>query len=172
MKLLIFQFDYLLKFWDCSSAKICKSRRAWKMLSNAYFLAKFHFDTAENEPAINLPILLTLTYYAGRTSRRRARTTRTGTGRRSGPRGPAPPTRSSRPSHRCSPSGPRCTRPSSRSGTRASRCMRWAENKGYEYQWYPIPVFGLVLGCIEANFLQVNTRWKALDEIYKIYNLF
>ena len=24
------------------------------MLSNAYFLAKFHFDTAENEPAKNL----------------------------------------------------------------------------------------------------------------------
>ena len=37
------------------------------MLSNAYFLAKFRFDTAENEPAKNLqnlpilPILLTLT---------------------------------------------------------------------------------------------------------------
>ena len=36
------------------------------MLSNAYFLAKFRFDTAENEPAKklqNLPILLTLTYF-------------------------------------------------------------------------------------------------------------
>ena len=36
------------------------------MLSNAYFLAKFRFDTAENEPAKklqNLPILLTLTLY-------------------------------------------------------------------------------------------------------------
>ena len=37
------------------------------MLSNAYFLAKFRFDTAENEPAKNLqkllifPILLSLT---------------------------------------------------------------------------------------------------------------
>ena len=33
------------------------------MLSNAYFLAKFRFDTAEKEPAKNLlifPILLTL----------------------------------------------------------------------------------------------------------------
>ena len=29
---------------------------------------------------------------------------------------------------------------------------RWAENKGYEYQWYPVSVFGLVLGCIEAKF--------------------
>ena len=27
------------------------------MLSNAYFLAKFRFDTAENEPAKNLQIL-------------------------------------------------------------------------------------------------------------------
>ena len=32
---------------------------------------------------------------------------------------------------------------------------------------------GLVLGCIDADFkiLQVNTRWEALDEIYKIYML-
>ena len=43
------------------------------MLSNAYFLAKFRFDTAENEPAKNLqkkqqnlPILLTLTPEPGR----------------------------------------------------------------------------------------------------------
>ena len=28
----------------------------------------------------------------------------------------------------------------------------------------------LVLGCIDAD-LQVNTRWKALGEIYKIYML-
>ena len=28
---------------------------------------------------------------------------------------------------------------------------------------------GLVLGCIDADFLQVNFRLKALDEIYKIY---
>ena len=50
-KLLFFQTDFLRKFWDCSGAKGCKSCRAWKMLSNAYFLAKFRFDTAENEPA-------------------------------------------------------------------------------------------------------------------------
>ena len=49
-KLLIFKTDFLRKFWDCSGAKVCKSCRAWKMLSNAYFLAKFRFDTAENEP--------------------------------------------------------------------------------------------------------------------------
>ena len=30
------------------------------MLSNAHFLAKFRFDTAENEPAKNLQKLLTL----------------------------------------------------------------------------------------------------------------
>ena len=52
--MLIFQTDFLRKFWDCSGAKVCKSCRAWKMLSNAYFLAKFRFDTAENEPAKNL----------------------------------------------------------------------------------------------------------------------
>ena len=45
---------FLRKFWDCSGAKVCKYCRAWKMLSNAYFVAKFRFDTAENEPAKNL----------------------------------------------------------------------------------------------------------------------
>ena len=39
-KLLFFQTDFLRKFWDCSGAKGCKSCRSWKMLSNAYFLAK------------------------------------------------------------------------------------------------------------------------------------
>ena len=34
------------------------------MLSNAYFLAKFHFDTAENEPAKNLQ--KTFANFAGR----------------------------------------------------------------------------------------------------------
>ena len=52
-KFAIFQTDFLRKFWDCSGAKECKSCRAWKMLSNAYFLAKFRFDTAENEPTKN-----------------------------------------------------------------------------------------------------------------------
>ena len=33
---------------------MCTSCRASKKLSNAYFLAKFRFDTAENEPAKNL----------------------------------------------------------------------------------------------------------------------
>ena len=42
----------LVSVW--SGAKVCKSCRDWKMLSNAYLLAKFRFDTAENEPAKNL----------------------------------------------------------------------------------------------------------------------
>ena len=37
-------------------AKVCKYCRSWKMLSNAYYLAKFRFDT-ENEPAKNLQLL-------------------------------------------------------------------------------------------------------------------
>ena len=53
-KLQMFQTDFMLNFWDCSGAKVCKSCRARKMLSNAYFNAKFRFDTAENEPAKNL----------------------------------------------------------------------------------------------------------------------
>ena len=34
------------------------------MLSNAYFLAKFRFDTAENEPAKNLQILQNVNVFA------------------------------------------------------------------------------------------------------------
>ena len=49
-----FSNRFFAKIWDRSGAKGCKSCRAWKMLSNAYFLAKFRFDTAENEPAKNL----------------------------------------------------------------------------------------------------------------------
>ena len=49
-----FKPNFLRNFCDCSGAKVCTSCRAWKMLSNAYFLAKFRFDTAENEPAKNL----------------------------------------------------------------------------------------------------------------------
>ena len=48
-KCCFFKPIFLRKFWDCSGAKGCKSCRAWKMLSNAYFLAKFRFDTAENK---------------------------------------------------------------------------------------------------------------------------
>ena len=46
-----------ISFRDFSGAKVCKSCRARKMLSNAYFRAKFRFDTAENEPAKNLLFL-------------------------------------------------------------------------------------------------------------------
>ena len=43
-----------ISFRDFSGAKVCKSCRARKMLSNACFLGKIRFDTAENEPAKNL----------------------------------------------------------------------------------------------------------------------
>ena len=52
-KLLIFETDFLLKCWIWSGAKVCNSCRAWEMLSNAYLLATFRFDTAENEPVEN-----------------------------------------------------------------------------------------------------------------------
>ena len=35
---------FMLKFWNRSGAEVCTSCRSWKMLSNAYFLAKFGFD--------------------------------------------------------------------------------------------------------------------------------
>ena len=42
--------DNLLKYWGLSGAKACKSCRSRQELSNEYLLAKFGFDTAENEP--------------------------------------------------------------------------------------------------------------------------
>ena len=42
--------EFLLKFWDWSGAKVCKSCRSRKMLKNAYSDAKIGVDTAENEP--------------------------------------------------------------------------------------------------------------------------
>ena len=40
-KLLIFQTDFLRKFWDCSGAKGCKSCRAWKCCRTHIFLQNF-----------------------------------------------------------------------------------------------------------------------------------
>ena len=39
-----------------SGAKACKSCRSREELSNEYFLAKFGFDTAENEPCKVCPL--------------------------------------------------------------------------------------------------------------------
>ena len=41
---------FLTKNWVWSGAKVCQSCRSRKMLQNEYLLAKFGFDTAENEP--------------------------------------------------------------------------------------------------------------------------
>ena len=42
--------DFWPKNWVWSGAKVCQSCRSRKMLQNEYLLAKFGFDTAENEP--------------------------------------------------------------------------------------------------------------------------
>ena len=42
--------ENLLKYWGLTGAKACKSCRYRQELSNEYLLAKFGFDTAENEP--------------------------------------------------------------------------------------------------------------------------
>ena len=42
--------EHFLKYWGLSGAKECESYRSRRELSNEYFLAKFGFDTAENEP--------------------------------------------------------------------------------------------------------------------------
>ena len=43
--------EHLLIYWSLSGAKACKSCRSRQELSNEYFLAKFGFDTEENEPS-------------------------------------------------------------------------------------------------------------------------
>ena len=43
-KLLNLQTEFLLKCWVWSDAEVCTSCRDWKMLSHAYFLAKFKFS--------------------------------------------------------------------------------------------------------------------------------
>ena len=40
-----------MNFWGGSGAKECKSDRSRQELSNEYLVAKFGFDTAENEPS-------------------------------------------------------------------------------------------------------------------------
>ena len=42
--------EFLLKFWDLSGAKDCKSCRSRKTLQNDYLVAIVAVDTAENEP--------------------------------------------------------------------------------------------------------------------------
>ena len=42
--------ENLLKYWRLSGAKACKSCISRQELSNAYFVAKFGFDTDEKEP--------------------------------------------------------------------------------------------------------------------------
>ena len=42
--------ELLMKYWGLSGAKTCKLCRSRQELSDEYLLAKFGFDTAENEP--------------------------------------------------------------------------------------------------------------------------
>ena len=50
--------EILLKFWILSGAKVCKTCRSRKMLSNEYLLAKIGADTEENEPSKVWPFLV------------------------------------------------------------------------------------------------------------------
>ena len=47
---------FWLKFWDLSGAKVCRSCRSRRELCNEYLVAKFDFDTAENEPGKVCPL--------------------------------------------------------------------------------------------------------------------
>ena len=53
-----------LKFWFWSGAKVCKSRRSWKMLKNMCLDAKVGVDTTENEPSFSFTFSLFLLFRA------------------------------------------------------------------------------------------------------------
>ena len=113
------------------------------MLSNAYSLAKFRFDTAENEPAKNWQEFCNLLTFRRTFRRRRRRRCR---------RPPRPPRRRSRPG---SPRrGPPCP-PGGRA--RRARCgPRPRGRSGRPANGAPVldraNFTGFVLGCIEAKF--------------------
>ena len=50
--------ENLINCWDWNGAKACKSCRSCQELSNECLLAKFGFDTAENEPEYGYGISL------------------------------------------------------------------------------------------------------------------
>ena len=121
------------------------------MLSNAYFLAKFRFDTAENEPAKNLrtlPILLTLTLTPNRNRNRKDGGGGSLQRRRPGAGGRRPPSRALRRRRRGGGA-----REANEACVGFSPKLRGARSRLYR-----------------RRFLQVNTRWKALAEIYTMHS--
>ena len=158
------------KFWDCSGAEVCKSCRAWKMLSNAYFLAKIRFDTAENEPAKSLqtlPILLTCPPPSSRTWR----FPRSSLARRSpaeclrSSRGSAAPRRRGGPRRAGSRSAPppalrrRRRFPATPPRRRVSIELNFSAKLRGARSW-----------LYRRRFHQANTRWKARAEIYTVHS--
>ena len=157
---------------------LCRSRRE---LSNEYLLAKFGFDTAENEP-----------YHFVSSSSREFEFELWN----------FEPFICS-PGYRPSASQPRRLRPACSRSRRVRRSPRRGAQLGATFGGSNparaprfraprkcranvpmffltfIPTFGyflanferLVLGCINAKFCKKNTRLKALDEIFKIYTL-
>ena len=101
------------------------------MLSNAYFLAKFRFGTAENEPAKNLQILLILSNFPNFADARR---------------------RAARPARR-SPGAPRRRRPGRRGRPGGSSRARPREAREKA-----CPLFSLQILRTISNFLEV--LWK------------
>ena len=73
------------------------------------------------------------------------------------------------------PSTPACPRQRARAWQCRSASGEWSRAYGFLTQYIQLSNYllahfrGLVLGCIEAKFSQPNTRWKALDEIYRIF---
>ena len=88
-KIADFSNRFLLKCCVWSDAKVCNSCSTRKIISNAYFLAKFRFDTAENEAAKKIAKSAIFAIFADRrlvAGRRRRGVRRLGLGRLRGGR--------------------------------------------------------------------------------------
>ena len=123
------------------------------MLSNAYFLAKFRFDTAENEPAKNLQNFANFSNFANPNPPGRLRGAAP-----PAPRAPAP-----------GPTGAGAGAPRARL-LRPPRALpgRGLGRRVVVSFWQMFGKFSLVFRLYQNEILQVNTRLTAFFKIYQI----
>ena len=163
--------DFWLKFWSLSGAKVCESCRSRQELSNEYLLAKIGVDTAENEPLkvwVDLFIIIFSPPYSSVDQSLGVFPTPQGCVR------PKPnlnalagilkPRVCKSQNSKCRPRGPTC-------GCRPCCCSTWwpATYESSNFFSNFLPIFSKLWEARSRLYrnesLQVNSRWKALDEI-------
>jgi len=148
-------WQILTDFWTVKWAlrmvqrsAFCRSRRE---LSNAYLLAKCGFDTAENQPCKVCP----LSAYGSPRCSETSSSSRRRWGRRW---------------RKCGPSRRSAW---TRSASRTRPSLSW-KIRYRTFIWFFSQMIKFYRACslpYRRQILQENFRWKALDEIYKIYML-